>query len=119
MTLLDFLFLVLVFVIGWRIGQIHQYIKMQIQVLSALNELVDGDDTEELAERIDILHLEIEEVNGIKLLYEVEGNFICQGSTIDELAILFNERTNKKSGVLQYNNSKLFFVNGKALDKIT
>jgi hypothetical protein len=119
MTLLDFLILLLVFVIGWRIGQVHQYIKMQIEVLSALSELTGDKDTDELAERIDILYLEIEEINGIKLLYEIEGNFICQGHTIDELASLFYERTNKKAGVLLYNDSKLFFVNGKALDKIT
>lgn len=119
MTLLDFLILLLVFVIGWRIGQIHQYIKMQILVLSTLGELTNDGDTEELAERIDILYLEIEEINGIKLLYEIEGNFICQANTIDELAVLFHERTNKKSGVLLYNDSKLFFVDGKALDKIT
>jgi hypothetical protein len=59
MTLLEFLILLLVFVIGWRIGQIHQYVKMQMLVLSTLSEITNDEDNEELAERIDILQLEM------------------------------------------------------------
>ena len=100
MSLTDILILVLVFVVGWRVGQIHQYIRMHLLLKSVMSSSID-DVAEDLAESIDILYLEIEEVNGIKLLFEKEGNFICQASSIDELAILFNERNNKKYNVFK------------------
>ena len=62
-------------------------------------------------EEITKLKLEIEEHQGIKFLYDsINQEFICQGKTLEELAILFNERRKESLGMLDYENNSMYFI---------
>jgi hypothetical protein len=63
--------------------------------------------------------LEIEEHQGIKYLYDSDAReFIGQGISLEELATIFNERKKKSLGMLDYNNTSVYFIDGKVSDSI-
>lgn len=68
------------------------------------------DDSEETP---DVLQLVVEKANNILYLYERgTDNFICQGSTIDELATLAQKYKNVKYAAVMYGEQVYAFVNG-------
>jgi hypothetical protein len=121
MTLSEVLYIVLVFYLGWKLSELYQLIKVKYAVERLLEARgLTLDEAVEAPEDFTILILEIEEVGDIKLLYDKEDNeFICQANTIEELAIRFNEQKKKSLGALMHNNNKLYFVNGKVMDKLS
>lgn len=120
-TLSDIFYTVSVFYLGWKLSEIFQLIKVKYAVerlLEArgltLEEAVDAPDD------VTILVLEIEEVGDVKLLYDKEDKeFICQGNTMEELAIRFNEKKKKSLGALKHNDTNLYFIEGKVKDKLS
>jgi len=102
-------------IIGFYLGRIYQFFKVVDAIVQAhLNNELD-----EKVPSLEVFKLEVEEHQGIKFLYDSDAQeFICQGSTLEDLATLFNERRKKALGMLEYNNTSVYFIDGKVSDKI-
>jgi len=73
---------------------------------------LDLDGEEEKVEVVKVNKYFIENINGLLYLYEHKtNNFIAQGKTLDELALLAKDKS-KVAGV-SYNEEVLWFVDGE------
>jgi hypothetical protein len=112
---MDYLIIAGLIIVAFFIGRIYQAVKI-------VDILVRAHLAEELNERatsLEVFKLEIEEHQGTKFLYDSTAQeFICQGSTLEDLAKLFNERKQKSLGMLEYDNTSVYFIDGKVSDKI-
>jgi len=119
--LFDILYTLAIFYAGYKLAELVHLVKLKL----TLEKLLDSrglsiDDVIATPENFEITVLEVEEVGDIKLLYDKEDNeFICQGTTLEELAVKFNERKKQSLGALQHNNVNVYFVNGKVKDKLS
>jgi hypothetical protein len=111
---MDWLIGIGLLIIGFYIGKIYQTFKIvDILVKEHISEAL------EKVPSLEVFKLEIEEHEGTKFLYDSDAQeFICQGSTLDDLAKLFNERKKKSLGMLEYDNTSVYFIDGKVSDKI-
>ena len=108
-SLTYFLDLVFAFLLGaWITDKIIFY-----KIRKALEEAgVDFDVEEDKVEVIKVKKCFVENINGLLYLYEhTTNNFIGQGKSLDELAILAKDQA-KVVGV-SYNEEVLWFVDGK------
>ena len=111
---MDWLIGIGLLIIGFYIGKIYQTFK----IVDILVKEHIGDTLERLPS-LEVFKLEIEEHQGTKFLYDSDAQeFICQGNTLDDLAKLFNERKQKSLGMLEYDNTSVYFIDGKVSDKI-
>jgi len=97
------------FVFGlWLMDKIIFY-----RLRKALEEAgVDFDEEEDKVEVIKVKKCFVENINGLLYLYEhTTNNFIGQGKSLDELAILAKDQA-RVVGV-SYNEEVLWFVDGK------
>jgi hypothetical protein len=111
---MDWLIGIGLLIIGFYIGKIYQTFKIvDILVQAHVDEAL------ERLPSLEVFKLEIEEHEGTKFLYDSDAQeFICQGSSLDDLAKLFNERKKKSLGMLEYDNTSVYFIDGKVSDKI-
>ena len=111
---MDYLIVILLIGVAFVIGRIYEAFKIvDILVQAQMEEAIEKIPT------LEIFKLEIEEHQGVKFLYDSDAQeFICQGSTLEDLAKLFSERKKKALGMLEYDNTSVFFIDGKVSDKI-
>jgi hypothetical protein len=63
----------------------------------------------------EVYKLDVEEINQMLYLFDRESkDFVCQGSSIDELARLCKEYRNIMMATVVYQNKVFMFVNGHA-----
>ena len=113
-SLTYFLDLVFAFLLGaWITEKIIFY-----KIRKALEEAgVNFDDEEDKVEVIKVKKCFVENINGLLYLYEhTTNNFIGQGKSLDELAILAKDQA-RVVGV-SYNEEILWFVDGKVRTSI-
>jgi hypothetical protein len=111
---MDYLIVAGLIIVAFFIGRIYQAFKIVDILVQA-----HIDEVSERATSLEIFKLEIEEHQGTKFLYDSDAQeFICQGSTLEDLAKLFNERKQKSLGMLEYDNTSVYFIDGKVSDKI-
>jgi hypothetical protein len=113
-SLTYFLDLVFAFLIGaWITEKIIFY-----KIRKALEEAgVDFDEEEDKVEVIKVKKCFVENINGLLYLYEhTTNNFIGQGKSLDELAVLAKDQA-RVVGV-SYNEEILWFVDGKVRTSI-
>jgi hypothetical protein len=113
-SLTYFLDLVFAFLLGaWVTEKIIFY-----KIRKALEEAgVDFDEEEDKVEVIKVKKCFVEKINGLLYLYEhTTNNFIGQGKSLDELAILAKDQA-RVVGV-SYNEEILWFVDGKVRTSI-
>ena len=111
---MDWLIGIGLLIIGFYIGKIYQTFKIvDILVKEHIGDTLEG------LPSLEVFKLEIQEHQGTKFLYDSDAQeFICQGNTLDDLAKLFNERKQKSLGMLEYENTSVYFIDGKVSDKI-
>jgi hypothetical protein len=103
-------FLDLVFAFLFGMWVMDKYIFYQIR--KTLEEAGVDIDEEEKVEVVKVKKYFIENINGLLYLYEHKtNNFIGQGKTLDELALLAKDKS-KIAGV-SYNEEVLWFVDGE------
>ena len=113
-SLTYFLDLVFAFLIGaWITEKIIFY-----KIRKALEEAgVNFDDEEDKVEVIKVKKCFVENINGLLYLYEhTTNNFIGQGKSLDELAILAKDQA-RVVGV-SYNEEILWFIDGEVRTSI-
>jgi hypothetical protein len=111
---MDVLLYLIVFYLGCKFGEIIFAFRIR-HLLSK----IDTKDIEIIETRTEIKKLITEKVGNSILLYEVGTNtFICQGSTLDELATLSKSYKNIKIAAVQHDNEFVWFVDGTVKNKI-
>ena len=111
---MEYFIVVGLIIVAFYIGRIYEAFKIIDILVEAHME-----ETIEKVPSLEVFKLEIEEHQGVKFLYDSDAQeFICQGSTLDDLAKLFNERKRKSLGMLEYDNNSVYFIDGKVSDKI-
>lgn len=111
---MEYLVVILLVIVAFYIGRVYEAFKIvDILVQAHMDEII------EKVPSLEVFKLEIQEHQGTKFLYDSDAQeFICQGSTLEDLAKLFNERKQKSLGMLEYDNTSVFFIDGKVSDKI-
>ena len=113
MSIIEFL---CVLVLGYVLGNIHTIWKLRKLISDvAKNEGINLDDAEVKSKNTayDVHKLQIETIGDILYLYNIETkDFVCQGSSIDELATL--TKTHRiMVATVAYDDKVFMFVNGK------
>ena len=122
MTILEFL---VVFAFGWWAGQVYMLIKFR----QSLKKIVEsaGMTMDEWAETVNDLTIKAVKVpnlfteksgNSIMLYNKDTGAFMCQASSLDELAVLSNQHNKIEVAVVSHNDQELYFVDGKVKTSI-
>lgn len=111
---MDYLIVIGLVIVAFYIGRVYEAFKIvDILVQAHMDEVI------EKVPSLEVFKLEIQEHQGTKFLYDSDAQeFICQGNTLDDLAKLFNERKKKSLGMLEYDNTSVYFIDGKVSDKI-
>lgn len=119
--LFNVLYTIAIFYLGYKLSELVQLVKLKMAVEKLLESRgLSLDEAVATPDNFTILVLEIEEVDDIKLLYDKEDHeFICQGHTLEELAVKFNERKKQSLGTLKHNDTNIYFINGKVKDKLS
>lgn len=111
---MELIFLITIFCLGFSIGKIHTYLRISI----LLNSIKNGNGLEDSEEDWQTLHeLIIEKHNDILYLFEKESNrFICQASSVQELAKIAKEDNNIINAAVVFDNKIFTFVNGETTE---
>ena len=114
---MEIFLIIIALVVGYVLGQAITIIRVKgIIKDAALAEGIDLDEEvkkEQLKHLPTIYKLEIETVNNILYLFDKETrDFVCQGSTIEELAKLSKEYKNINMASVTYGKKVFMFVNG-------
>lgn len=114
----DFIIFLATIAIGYQIGSVVTAYRLRRFIIQHAKQ--QGLDLEELTETTSVsntVQLVIERENNILYLYNKEDKFVCQGSSVNELAQLALKYKNiKYAEVLDKKENKIFaFVNGEVL----
>lgn len=110
----NILLCLIIFYLGYKFGEVVLAFRIR-HLLSNIDE----EELEVTESRTEIKKLVTEKVDNSLLLYEFgTNNFICQGSTLDELASLSKSYKNIKVAAVQHDNEFVWFVDGTVKKKI-
>ena len=105
---MEFLFLSLIFMIGWYAGKFHAFLKFR-----ALIQKFSNEDLKPLIEQNKLALLFVEQIGTMLYLYtHGENEFICQATTIEELAVLALDK-NIHYAAVKNGDHLITFTNGK------
>jgi hypothetical protein len=111
---MDVILYLVVFYLGCKFGEITFAFRIRHQLLK-----LESEENELIETRTEIKKLVTEKVDNSILLYEVGTHtFICQGSTLDELATLSKSYKNIKIAAVHHNDEFVWFVDGTVKKKI-
>lgn len=104
---MDIIIYISVFILGWIVGNQFLMFKLRrVLIKMAIDHGVDIEEDDE--EVVPTFFTELD--NGVIFVYNKKNNaFICQGSTLEEVASRCNVRVAK----VQHDKNLLVFVNGK------
>ena len=114
---MDILFILLLVYLGWQLHSFYITWKVMnvVKKLVAKQPVFKNEDgvIETVAEHIQV---DVVQEQGIYLVYDEDKNFICQGSTLEEVAKIFRDRTNNGLGEFRMNDKINCFFNGEHYD---
>jgi hypothetical protein len=114
--MLELIILGLVFWLGYQIGYASLSYKLRHLVYKEATKLGIANPYQKVleGEAPTVSQLMVEKANDILYLYNREDDtFVCQGSTIEELAVLAKEYKNIKYAAVLHDNDVVAFVDGK------
>lgn len=101
-------------VAGYHFGVVHSMMKLKEFILKEAKIQGIKLDDENTLEAVTVKQLVIEEVNSVLYLYDRDRNtFLCQGTSIEELAKLANQYKNIKYAAVVNGEKVYAFVNGE------
>jgi hypothetical protein len=111
--IVEIFYTVVIFYLGWVLGQTYQILKMQELVKATVEKYqVDLESIATVDAEVMILSADLE--GDTILIYDkLTSDFICQAGNLDSAAELFNHRKPNTVGALVYNDKPTYFVNGK------
>ena len=113
--MLEIIIICFVFWLGYKLGQsVTSYRLRDIIYEEAKRRGITTESDKKLFEATPkVLQLEVEQANGILYLYEKgTHNFICQATTIEELAVLAQKYKNVNYAAVITDDDVFAFVNG-------
>ena len=109
MTLLD---IILILALGWVMGQFYTIYKLRKNLRSVII-------IQEEVSRPNVFKLETEEVDNTILLYDRDTNdFICQGTSLEQLAQLSREYKKIEYATVKHGDYVVAFIEGKVTEKV-
>lgn len=109
MTLLD---IILILALGWVMGEFYTIYKLRKNLRSVII-------IQEEVPRPNVFKLETEEVDNTILLYDRDTNdFICQGSSLEQLAQLSREYKKIEYATVKHGDYFVAFIEGKVTEKV-
>jgi hypothetical protein len=110
----DFICYLFVFIFGFHAGELMLSLRVREAVKRAA-----GKEGIELVDKPTIRKLIIEKESNQLMLYDFENMaFICQGATIEELAVRAKEYKNIMYAAVLHNQECFFFVDGDVKSKL-
>lgn len=104
---------------GWYIGNAYQLYKIRTNLKSIINS-IESDISIETVDTENLALLTVEEHNNTIFVYDqTTDEFVCQGITIDEVAENFSKRNANIKAKVKYNNTEMFFIDGKVIPVLT
>lgn len=114
---MELLLLIIALVVGYVLGQVITIIRVKGIIKDAA--MAEGIDLNQELQKENLKHLptiyklEVEDVNDILYLFDRETrDFVCQGTTIEELAKLSKEYKNINMAAVIHKEKMFMFVNG-------
>lgn len=108
---MEFLGYLATLIVGYALGQIV----LAYKIKHILVEFLEEEDTDD----VETVHkLKTELMNGTLFLYDSEDTFVCQGSSLDELAKFANEIKHIKYAAVMHDNKIFTFIDGIAAEKV-
>ncbi len=115
---MDILLILSCMVFGFALGELYASYKIMNLIKKFAND--EGIDIEEEIEKSKqeketkfVKKLVVEQHNDVLYLYDRDSNdFVCQASSIEELAKLSKEYKNVAHAVVLHNNKVFMFING-------
>jgi len=104
MELIDF---GIVFLIGFVLGELYLGFRIRKVLEDMIEESYDEEET-----RVEVFKLKTEMSSDSILLYDEQGLFICQGKTIEELAVMADKYSGIKYAAVMHNEKIVMFMNG-------
>lgn len=109
MTFLD---IILILALGWVMGEFYTIYKLRKNLRSVII-------IQEEVPRPNVFKLETEEVDNTILLYDRDTNdFICQGSSLEQLAQLSREYKKIEYATVKHGDYFVAFIEGKVTEKV-
>ena len=109
MTLLD---IILILALGWVMGEFYTIYKLRKNLRSVII-------IQEEVSRPNVFKLETEEVDNTILLYDRDTNdFICQGTSLEQLAQLSREYKKIEYATVKHGDYAVAFIEGKVTEKV-
>jgi hypothetical protein len=119
---IDIIFLILIFVLGWVMGEIFMIQKIRRICIDHgfdIDEEVTNSHIEKFMAEKRIFSLETEEVDDTILLYDRDTKtFLCQGSTLEELAVKAKEQKNIEYAAVYHTDKMFIFLRGVVAEKV-
>lgn len=110
--------LIVVFGIGFYVGETTFAWRIRHLIFKEAKEQGIKIELDAPETKPNIAKLFIEKANNIMYLYDYDAKtFVCQGNSIDELALLAQKYKNIKYAVVQHDEEMLIFVNGSVKEK--
>lgn len=103
---------IIVFLLGFFLGIMY----LGLRVRNLLNECIDEIAKEDSAGTVYKLKTEL--MNDTLFLYDNANNFVCQGSTIEELAKLSKEIKNINYAAVLHGDKIVVFTNGEVVENV-
>ena len=104
--MLDILLIISLVCLGYQLGKFVTILKISDEIVQNILK-----DKPESATR-EVHKLRVEKVGSILYLYDDKNNFICQASTLAELAKLSQQYKNIDYAAVIHNDKVFTFVNG-------
>ena len=103
MELIDF---GVIFLIGFVLGELY----LAFRIRKILEDMIEESYDEEV--QVEVFKLKTEMSSDSILLYDEQGLFICQGKTIEELAVMADKYSGIKYAAVMHNEKVVMFMNG-------
>ena len=111
--MLDIMILLVVFFVGFYVGETTFAWRIRHLIFKEAKAQGINIDANLIDNKPNVAKLFIEKSNNVMYLYDYEANtFVCQGSSIDELASLAQKYKNIKYAVVANGDDMLMFVDG-------
>ena len=104
MELIDF---GVVFLIGFVLGELYLAFRIRKVLEDMIEEAYDEEE-----DTVEVFKLKTEVTNDSILLYDEQGLFICQGKTIEELAVMADKYSGIKYAAVMHDAKVVMFMNG-------
>ena len=109
---MEFIGYLIVFVLGFFAGNVYLAYKIKHLLQDFIEDVAEDVSSDA------VYKLKTELLNGTLFLYDSDDNFVCQGSTIEELAKLSKDVKHINYASVLHGDKIVVFVNGEVTEQV-